>query len=197
MVDVEDAGAAHTHCLECNIPISEGVATVRTARGVFCADCFARLKQQAQQILAAQSDNIDFTRAVTGAVLGGIAGAAVWWGVTIATHVSFGLVAIVIGVAVGKGIVTFTGGKRAQSLQVLSVAVATAAYAVGTYLTKRTFILEYLHQHGKLGDLPLVPTSPSYFFGVVSAGFHLFDLIFLAIVVQQAWKIPAPVRLPG
>src|SRR3989449_1749523 len=170
MVDVEDAGAAHTHCLECNIPISEGVATVRTARGVFCADCFARLKQQAQQVLAAQSENIDFTRALTGALLGGIGGAVVWWGVTIATHVSFGLVAIVIGVAVGKGIVTFTGGKRAQSLQGLSVVVAAAADAVGTYLTKRTFILEYLHPQGELGEPPPVPTTPRDFFWVVSAG---------------------------
>ena len=197
MEPVDDANTGDIRCLECSTPISEGVATVRTARGVFCADCFARLKQQAQQVLAAQSENIDFTRALAGALLGGIGGAVVWWGVTIATHVSFGLVAIVIGVAVGKGIVMLTGGKRAQSLQVMSVMVAAAAYAVGTYLTKRTFILEYLHRQGKLVDLPLVPTSPSYFFGVVSAGFHAFDLVFLAIVVHQAWKIPAPVRLPG
>ena len=194
---VEDAVTADHRCLQCGTPISEGVASVRTARGVFCAGCFASLKQQAQQILAAQSENIDFSRALVGALLGGIGGAAVWWGVTIATHVSFGLVAILIGVAVGKGVVTFTGGKRAQSLQVLAVVVAAAAYAVGTYLTKRTFILDYLHRQGKLVDLPLVPTSASYFFGVVSAGFHLFDLVFLAIVVHQAWKIPAPVRLPG
>ena len=197
MEPVDDAGTGGTRCLECNTPIGEGVASIRTARGVFCAECFALLKQQAQQVLAAQSENIDFARALAGALLGGIGGAAVWWGVTIATHVSFGLIAIVIGVAVGKGIVTFTGGKRAQSLQVMSVVVAAAAFAVGTYLTKRTFILDYLHQQGKLVDLPLVPTSPRYFFGVVSAGFHVFDLVFLAIVVHQAWKIPAPVRLPG
>src|SRR2546425_4764436 len=157
MERVDDAGAGDTRCLECNTSISEGVATVRTARGVFCADCFARLKQQAQQILAAQSDNIDFTRAVTGAVLGGIAGAAVWWGVTIATHVSFGLVAIVIGVAVGKGIVTLTGGKRAQRLQMMSVMVAAAADAVGTHLTQPTFILQDLHPPGQTGAPPPLP----------------------------------------
>src|SRR5206468_8545007 len=110
MEPVDDANTGDLRCLECSTAISEGVATVRTARGVFCADCFARLKQQAQQILAAQSDDIDFTRAVTGAVLGGIAGAAVWWGVTIATHLSFGLVQFVIGEAVGKDLVTLTRG---------------------------------------------------------------------------------------
>src|SRR2546428_5878682 len=117
MERVDDAGAGDTRCLECNTSISEGVATVRTARGVFCADCFARLKQQAQQVLAAQSENIDFSRALAGALLGGIGGAVVWWGGTIATHVSFGLIAIVIGVAPGQRLVTLTRGKRAQSLQ--------------------------------------------------------------------------------
>ena len=197
MEHVDDTSTEAVRCLECNAACGEGVASIRTARGVFCADCFARLKQQAQQILAAQSADIDFTRALAGALLGGVAGAAVWWGVTVATHVSFGLVAIVIGVAVGKGILTFTGGKRAQSLQVMAVAVATAAYAAGTYLTKRTFILDYMHRQGQRVDLPLIPTSPAYFFGIASAGFHLFDLVFLAIVVHQAWKIPAPVRLPA
>src|SRR5437870_13870787 len=97
MEPVDDANTGDIRCLECNTPVSEGVTSVRTARGAFCADCFARLKQQAQQVLGAQSENIDFTRALAGALLGGIGGAAVWWGVTIATHVRFGLIAIVIG----------------------------------------------------------------------------------------------------
>jgi len=194
---VDDAVTTPVRCLECETSIGEGVSSVRTARGVFCADCFARLKEQARRVLAAQSEDIDFPRALFGALLGGIGGAAVWWGITIATHVSFGLVAVVIGVAVGKGIVSFTGGKRAESLQVMAVVVAAAAYAAGTYLTKRTFILESLHRQGRLIDLPLVPTSPAYFFRIASAGFQLFDLVFLAIVMYQAWRIPAPVRLPG
>src|SRR2546427_11835375 len=131
MERVDDANTGDIRCLECSTPISEGVATVRTARGVFCADCFARLKQQAQQVLAAQSENIDFTRALAGALLGGIGGAVVWWGVTIATHVSFGLVAIVIGVAGGKGIVPLTGGKRGQGREVRVVAVAARGCAAG------------------------------------------------------------------
>src|SRR2546430_17527551 len=96
MERVDDAGAGDTRCLECNTSISEGVATVRTARGVFCADCFARLKQKAQQVLAAQSENIDFTRALAGALLGGIGGAGVWWGATVARPVSFAPLASVI-----------------------------------------------------------------------------------------------------
>src|SRR2546428_6778819 len=135
MEPVDDAGTGGTRCLECNTPIGEGVASIRTARGVFCAECFALLKQQAQQVLAAQSENIDFARALAGALLGGIGGAAVWWGVTIATHVSFGLVAIVIGVAGGKGILSLTRGQRARSLQMMVVMVAGAGYAPGSYLT--------------------------------------------------------------
>ncbi len=192
-----DAETGELRCVECETPIADGQDHVRTERGVFCADCFARLKAQVQQVIAAQSRDIDFPRALLGAVLGGAAGAALWWGVTVITNVAFGLIAIVIGVAVGKGVVTFTGGKRAQSLQVLSVVVAVVAYLAGTYLTNHTFITHYLHEHGKIGALPLVPSSVEYFVDVVRAGFRPFDLIFLAIAMHQAWKIPAPLRLGG
>lgn len=194
---MSDAGSGEARCLECDTVIGAGQESVRTERGIFCVDCFARLRGQVQQVIRAQSEDIDFPRAVVGAVLGGIGGAALWWGVTVLTNVAFGLIAIVIGVGVGKGIVMLTGGKRAQSLQILAVVVAVASYALGTYLTNRTFILAYLHEQGKLLDLPLVPTSAGYFFDVVSAGFRAFDLVFLAIAVHQAWRIPAPIRLPG
>src|SRR5262245_37813078 len=184
-------------CLECDTTIAAGQPSVRTGRGVFCVDCFARLKQQVQQAIAAQSEGIDFPRAVLGALLGGIGGATLWWAGTVLTKVNFGLIAVVIGVAVGRGILTMTGGKRAQSLQILSVAVAVLAYVAGVYLTNRTFILRYLEEHGKTANLPLIPPDLATFYQVTSVGFRAFDLIFLAIVVHQAWKIPAPLRLPA
>jgi hypothetical protein len=182
-------------CAECEAPIGDDTAQVRTARGLFCAGCFARLQAEVQQIVTAQSQDIDFPRAVLGAVLGGAAGAALWWGVTVATNVAFGLIAIVIGIAVGKGVVAFSGGKRAPSLQVLSVAVAAIAYAAGTYLTTHTFLTRYLAEHGRTAALPLVPSSVDYVVDVLRAGFRPFDLVFLAIALHQAWRIPAPLRL--
>lgn len=191
-----DAAATDApRCLECDTPIADGQDAVRTARGSFCRPCFAHLQDQVHRLVAVQSQDIDYPRAVAGAVLGGAAGAALWWGVTVVTRVAFGLLAIVIGIAVGKGVLTFTGGKRAQSLQVLSVGVAAVAYVVGMYLTSHTFIAQYLREHGRATELPLVPTSVDYALQVLRTGFRPFDLIFLAIAMHQAWKLPAPLRL--
>ena len=191
-----EAVPGEVRCLECDTVLAEGAPNVKTDDGVFCVDCFERLKQQVQRAIAVQSQDIDLPRALVGAVGGGMLGAALWWGITVATNVRLGLIAVVIGIAVGKGIVTLTGGKRARALQVLSVVVSVLAYAAGTYLTNRTFILRYLATHGKAMDLPLVPEDPALFFRVATAAASPFDLLFLAFLVHQAWKIPAPLRLP-
>ena len=195
-VDPSTATPVATRCARCQAALSESDRVTAGDR-VFCSTCYEILKLQLRSGVASMSQDINYPMAVAGAALGGAVGVLAWWGFTVLTKIGFGLVAVVIGVAVGKGIVSFTGGKRAESLQVMAVVVAVAAYAAGTYLTKRTFILESLHRQGRLIDLPLVPTSPAYFFRIASAGFQLFDLVFLAIVMYQAWRIPAPVRLPG
>ncbi len=42
--------------------------------------------------------------------------------------------------------------------------------------------------------LPLIPT-PEVLFTVIQLGFGFMDVVFLAIVVYQAWKMPAPMRI--
>src|SRR5262249_18127597 len=149
---------------------------------------------QLQHAVAAQSADIDYARAAVGAIAGGVGGALLWWGFTVATHVAFGLVAVVIGVAVGKGVLIMTGGKRSQGLQALSVTVAVPAFGLGNYLVNRSFIMEQLAKSGRTMVLPLVPTNLAMLVKVTTAGFQIFDLIFLFIVVNQAWRIPAPIR---
>jgi hypothetical protein len=129
-------------------------------------------------------------------VLGGAAGAAVWWGFTVVTNIAFGLVAVVIGVAVGKGVILFSGGKRHVNLQFLSVVVSIVAFFYATFLVNRTFIERAFAKRGETLIIPLLP-EPDQFFRVVRAGFDIMDLVFLAIVVWEAWRIPAPIHLEG
>jgi len=101
-------------------------------------------------------------------------------------------VALVIGITVGKGIVMLTGGKRSVNLQVLSVAISTVSFVYANYLVTRSFILE-----AEPGwALPWIP-DPALMFNVIQAGFSFMDIVFLAIVIYQAWKIPAPITLAG
>ncbi len=60
----------------------------------------------------------------------------------------------------------------------------------------RSLIIEYYANNGQEVSLSLFP-EPAIFFDVVSSGFELFDLIFLAIALWQAWKMPAPMSMNG
>lgn len=180
-------------CLQCGKDLSGASDAVTTAEGAFCRSCFEGLKQHIARAVEHQGTDINYPAAAVGAVLGGAVGAAIWWGFTVITRISFGLVAVVIGYLVGQGVLRFSGGKRAPGLQILSVGVAGAAYFYAQYLVTRTFLLRYAGQQGGGMDLPLVPDF-GLLVRVVRAGFSLFDLVFLAIVVFQAWRIPAPMR---
>jgi hypothetical protein len=188
------AEPTETRCAECGRLLAADETRIETEDGAFCTTCFENLKAQLRRAIQTQSSDINYPTALVGGVLGGVLGALVWWGFTVITSVSFGLVAIVIGIAVGKGVTIFSGHKRARGLQALSAAVALVSFFYASYLVTRTFILRALAEAGQEGTLPLFP-DPELWIRVVSPGFQMFDLVFLAIVLWQAWKIPAPVRL--
>lgn len=183
-------------CSECNTVLAEGVDREVTDNGTFCRPCFINLTTQLQQAVTQQSEGIDYLKALTGGILGGAVGILAWWGVTVLTGWSIGIVAIVIGFAVGKGILLLTGDKRSQSLQIMSTVISIVSFLYATYLVNRSFIIKAFAEQGELIDLPYLP-DPVLFINVLQAGFEFFDLIFLAIVVYEAWKIPAPFKLGG
>jgi hypothetical protein len=87
-----------------------------------------------------------------------------------------------------------SGGKRHLNLQILSVVIALVGFAYATYLVNRTFIERALVEEGQQMALPWLP-SPELFMNVVRLDFGIMDVVFLAIVAWEAWKIPAPVAL--
>jgi hypothetical protein len=139
---------------------------------------------------------VNYFNAAIGAVLGGAVGALAWWGFTVATKISFGLVAVVIGYRTGLGAVRFAGDKRSGALQALSIVVALASYVVATYLVNMTFVNQALAQQGETFRVAFPPQNLRVFTRVLSLGFGFMDLVFLAIVVYEAWKIPKPLALP-
>jgi len=185
-------------CAECGTTLLEGQDREVTDDAVFCRPCFNNLTARIQHELARQGENINWPMAAVGAVAGGVLGAAVWWGFTVTTEIAFGLIAVVIGLAVGKGAVMASGNKRSTGLQGLSIVVSILSYGYGGYLVNRTFIHKAFASQTETADmvlaLPLLP-GPGLFYEVLRAGFEPFDLVFLAIVVYEAWKIPAPLRL--
>jgi len=162
----------------------------------FCRDCYASLRAELEAAIAGMSTGVNYPKAAAGAVLGGAAGALAWWGFTVLTHIAFGLFAVAIGYLAGRGAVMFSGGKRSRGLQAVSVGAAVVSYAVATYLVNRTFINATLAGQGEAFRVGFPPQSAALFLRVVAADLGVMDLVFLAIAVWEAWRIPRPLSLP-
>ena len=137
-------------CAECSTILVEGQDQQATEDGVFCRPCFNNLTAQLHQAVEGQGRDINYPVAALGGLLGGGVGVLAWWGFTVMTNTSFGLVAVVIGYTVGKGIVLLSGGKRAQNLQILSVAISLVSFAYASYLVNRSFIQQAYADQGRL-----------------------------------------------
>lgn len=188
-------GPSAETCAQCGKTLE---ASDRVASGdrVFCRSCYASLRQELEHAVVAMGADIPYARAALGAALGGVVGVLAWWGFTAVTSIAFGLVAVAIGFLVGQGTVRFAGGKRSGGLQALSISVALASYAVATFLVNMTFINRALAEKGETFRIGFPPQDAGFFFRVLSADFGAMDLVFLAIVVFEAWRIPKPLALP-
>jgi hypothetical protein len=163
----------------------------------FCRVCYASLRAELETAIASMSAGVNYPKAAAGALLGGAAGALAWWGFTVLTHIAFGLFAVAIGYLAGRGAVMFSGGKRSRGLQAISMAAAVLSYAVATYLVNMTFINQALTSQGEALRIGFPPQSAALFLRVVAADFGIMDLVFLAIAVWEAWRIPRPLSLPS
>jgi hypothetical protein len=113
----EPTGASSgRRCIACQAPI---VQTYYHASGqVVCPQCAERI-QQGQQAPPAYS----FPRALLFGAGAALAGCAIYATVAIATGMEIGLIAILVGVMVGKSIRRASGGSGGRPQQILAVAL--------------------------------------------------------------------------
>jgi len=192
MSDATSPGTAT--CARCDTTLTEGDRVVAGDRA-FCRSCYDTLSHEVRQAVARMSEDINYPMAALGAVLGGAGGALAWWGFTVVTEISFGLVAVVIGFLAGHGAVRFAGGKRGTGLQAIAVTVGALSFLVAAYLVNMTFINQTLQQRGEGWRIPFPPHSVEMFSRVLAVNFGMMKLVFLAIVVYEAWVIPRPPKL--
>ena len=194
MADAAPSVATETRCSRCQTALTESTRIAAQDR-FFCSTCFDILKLQLRTTVATMSENVNYPMALAGAVLGGVAGALVWWGFTVLTKIGLGLIAVGIGFLVGHGAARGAGGKRSVGLQVMAVAVGALSFLVAAYLVNMTFINQILAQRGQPFRVPFPPTSPRMFYRVLAANFGVMKFVFLAIVMYEAWIIPRPLKL--
>jgi hypothetical protein len=187
---------ADLRCAECEKSFDDDRGPVVTDAGSFCQGCFDSLSAQLQSVMDQQGAEINWPMAFVGGLAGAVLGVVTWWGFTAVTNIAFGLVAIVIGYAVGNGVRMLSGNKRSMGLQIMSVSIASLAFFYATYLVNRTFIIQGYAEQGETIVLPLLP-DPTLLFEVIKIGFGIMDVVFLGIVIFEAWRRPAPMKLTG
>lgn len=180
-------------CARCHTSLPEGMDREVTQGGTYCRPCHNNLTAEFDRLVREQTLDIPYARALIGGLLGGVAGSLAWWWVTAFTGIAFGILAIVIGIAVGKGVTLMAGDKRSRGLQVMSAAIAGSSFFYATYLVNRTLILKSAAAEGEEMILPLIP-DPGLFTEVVALNFGVYEVVFLAFVLWEAWKMPAPVQ---
>lgn len=193
--DPSDVPPTASTCSRCEKALTEDDRVVASDRA-FCRACYEVLAFEVRHAVASMSENVNYPMALLGAVLGGAAGALVWWGFTVLTKIGLGLIAVGIGFLVGHGTVRFSGGKRTRGLQILAVAVGTVSFLIAAYLVNMSFINEVLAERGVPWRVPFPPHSVTMFYRVLESNFGIMKLVFLAIVIYEAWIIPRPVKLP-
>jgi hypothetical protein len=101
-------------CVACQLPIAESY--YHASGSVVCPACAARIQQGQQQPPA-----YSFPRALLFGGAAALAGCAIYAIVAIATGMEIGLIAILVGVMVGKAIRRASGGFGGRQQQILAV----------------------------------------------------------------------------
>ena len=78
---------------------------------------------------------------------------------------------------------------------VIALVAGAIAFLVATYLVNMTFVNQALQERGESWRLPFPPDSLQTFYRIIAPNFGVMKLVFLAIVVYEAWVIPRPPRL--
>jgi hypothetical protein len=112
--------AAGPTCASCSKPIDDQYWSVGTA--VICSACRTNLALEQGNAVRLDARGRRFTKALLFGIGGMIAGAAIWYGVAKFLDLEIGLIAILLGWLVGKGVMKGSeerGGRRYQVMAVL------------------------------------------------------------------------------
>lgn len=148
---------------------------------VLCATCRAGLEHSAD----AGARTSRFVRALAFGVVAAVAGSLLYYGILVATGMEIGLVAIVVGFAVGKAVNVGSRGRGGWRYQTLAMALTYAAI-VSTYVP---FVMR------ELASSNSAPTGILVVFVIAAAspllaGFsNIIGIFIIGIALYEAWTL--------
>lgn len=182
-------------CGFCKNPIQKEF--YRTLNRFACAGCAAQIRGVVERNVY---DAVDFLKASAAGLLVSLACALAWAGITLATHLEIGIIASLIGVAVGKVVYITAGKRRGATYQGLAAFLAVVGIVVGKLLLRGWEFAEIITKHGRDPSLSriilifrnVLQTQPSLVFDG-------YDLLWIGIAIYAAWRLckAPPITIVG
>ena len=175
--------------------------------GISRGDAFEVVKAVRANLAAAaeaeRPTGVSIFLALAGGAAAAILGGVIWWLITIATESEIGLVAWGLGGLTGYTVLWMSRGKRGAAYQGIAALSAVFGIVVGKYCTYVHFLKEAIREQS--GEA--AASTVSWFsqdvidsfiddFTIIFSG---FDILWVALAVYTAWRIPKGLRLrlPG
>lgn len=186
-VEAEDASVRR--CRMCGTPIAGEYYQVRGEDA--CPEC-AQTRQAQQE---RQGTSNDFLRAGLYGFGAALAGMALYAVVSFASGLQLSLIAIVVGVMVGKAVVKGAGGCQGRRYQILAVALTYLSITLSFVPLAVSALAKQGHAVTGLYVVALaVDALVSPFLELVDGFSGIINLVIIAIGLSQAWRLTRPRR---
>lgn len=138
-------------------------------------------------------------RGLVGAGVAALVGGIVWGVIAIVTDYELGFIATGIGLLTGYATAGLARAKG-LTLQLIAVGAALAGIVIGKYLTFFSVLREYVGTEHGLAAADTVsvfdPEVVLVFFQSLGEILTAYDLLWVALAVLAAWRIPRPLGIP-
>jgi len=159
------------------------------APGISAGGGIATAPRPIQQRIEAQDDGkVNYLGAILLGFAAALLASLLWYGFVILTNIQFGLIAVIIGWAIGFGVVMGSGNKRGAGLVVISLLLTLFAMMYSQYLVIRHFV------NKEAGEAVLGIVADPVSLVVVNMIYikeDLLTLLFWAIALYGAFKLPS------
>jgi hypothetical protein len=127
-----------------------------------------------------------------------VAAAVFGWLLTVVTtDTQYDIIALLVGFLVGGAVVLGSGAAYSRRLQVVSVGVTLLGLTASQYLIGRHFLAKFVAEEGG-GSMPvLLDLDDAITLVRDSLAANLRILVFWALALWAAWRIPAPRKRAG
>jgi hypothetical protein len=176
-------------CVVCKQAIRDTYFAIRDK--ILCPACCERIKAPPTEHVASRW----IKAGVSGLVIG-LAGALVWFIIRRAAHTEIGLVAVAIGILIGKAVRKGSGGRGGPVYQVMAVLLTY-------FCITANYIPDVVEAH--MQYRPGVPITPEIAGRIVwvaiqvpflEGASNVLGLLIIGIGLWQAWKITRRIDLP-